>query len=136
MADLLHPSLEELRKRAESSMTMAEKAIIAHPDAYREIKQLLDHVIADTIDIGEYQKTAERLARLLEMMTASGKSSVFHYYYNNIDPRKGGDVRYFRAICVDLREQIRCIDDMRRCKRRIRLVEEGPSSDTESKQTP
>jgi hypothetical protein len=122
MADLLSSSIEELKKRAAASMTITEKAIIAHPETYREIKQMLDHIVADTIDIGEYQKTAEQLSRLLEIMISSGTSSIFYYFYNNIDPRQGGDVRYFRATCMDLMEQIRCIDDMRRCRRNIRLV--------------
>lgn len=125
MTDLSPPSLEELKKRAEAAMAAAEKIIIAQPAAYREIKQILNHVVNNTIDIGEYQKTAERLARLLEIMAASRKSSIFNYFYNNIDPRHGGDVRYFRAICADLLQQIHCIDDMRRCKQRIRLVEKG-----------
>jgi hypothetical protein len=127
MTDILYPSLEELKKRTEASMRMAEKAIVAHPEAYREIKQILDRVVADVIDIGEYRKTAERLARLLEIIAASGKSSIFHYFYNNIDPRRGGDVRYFRAICTDLQKQIHCIDDMRRATHRLRLVEKRPS---------
>ncbi len=127
MADILYPSLEELKKRTEASISKAEKAITAHPEAYREIKQILDHVVADVIDIGEYRKTAEQLARLLELMSASSKSSIFHYHYNNIDPRRGGDVRYFRAICIDLREQIHCIDEMRRSRRHLRLVEKDLS---------
>lgn len=122
MTDLSPASIEELKQRAAAAQTITEKTIIENPEAYREIKQMLDHIVADTIDIGEYQKTAERLALLLEKMTASGNSSLFYYFYNNIDPRRGGDVRYFRAICADLKEQIRCIDDMRRCRRNIRVV--------------
>lgn len=133
MAELLYPSLEELQKRATVSLTVTEKAIIEHPEIYREIKQMLHHIVAEPVDIGAYQKTAERLARLLEIMVMSGTYSIFYYFYNNIDPRQSGDVRYFRATCLDLMEQIRCIDDMRRCRRNIRLISNDRSRPAQSK---
>ncbi len=122
MSDIIIPTIEELTRRRMASLTLSEKAILEHPKEYREIKQLIRHIISRPIDISDYYKTARTLGRLLEKMTESGDQSLFHYYYTNIDPTRKGEARYFRANCLDLADQLNCIDEMRHRRRNIRVI--------------
>jgi len=47
---------------------------------------------------------------LLQALIKTGPGSVFYYFYQNIDPNQGGEVRYFRAMCSDLYEQLHHVD--------------------------
>ena len=100
---------------------LSEKMIRTHPDTYQQIKASLDEVCENIIDIEAYFETACRISRLLETM---GPGTVFYnYFYEQIDPRRSGDVRYFRSLCRDLREQIHALNRWRKKQREIRLVE-------------
>ena len=123
MSDIMIPTIDELIKRRMESLNISQKAIIEHPEEYREIKRTIRDIISKTIDIGDYYKTAEKLSRLLSKMTESGNQSIFHYYYINIDPRQKGQARFFRANCVDLEQQLQFIDEQRHSKRHIRVIQ-------------
>lgn len=123
MSDLMIPTIEELTRRRRKSLTVSEKAIIEHPVEYREIKKLIRHIISKTVDIGDYYTTAKKLTRLLNKMTESGNQSIFYYYYTNIDPQQKGQAIYFRADCMDLEQQIECVNQMRCNKRHIRVIQ-------------
>jgi len=122
MSDTMIPTIEELTRKRMEALTVSEKAIIAHPAEYREIKKIIRYIISKTVDIEEYYSTAKKLTRLLGKITESGNQSIFYYYYTNIDPRQKGQARYFRANCIDLAQQLECIDHIRLSKRHIRVV--------------
>jgi hypothetical protein len=122
MNDVLLPTIEELKKQRLESLMISEKAIGEHPNEYREIKKLLKSIISTTIDIGDYYKTAQKIVRLLEKMLETGHGSIFHYYYKTIDPHQEGQARYFRASCIDLFQQIKCVDELRITRRQIRVI--------------
>jgi uncharacterized protein YwqG len=122
MSDTMIPTIEELTRKRMEALTVSEKAIVEHPLEYREIKKLIQYIISKTIDIEDYYATAKNLSRLLGKMTESGDQSIFYYYYTNIDPRQKGQARYFRANCLDLAQQLQCIDHMRQSKRHIRVI--------------
>ena len=123
MNDIMVPTIEELNKRRLESLTVSEKAVIEHPDEYREIKKIIRYIIAKPVDIEEYYSTAKKLTRLLGKMCESGKQSIFYYYYTNIDPQQKGQARYFRTNCIDLEQQLQCIDQMRHRKHHIRVIQ-------------
>jgi hypothetical protein len=122
MSDTMIPTIEELTRKRMEALIVSEKAIIAHPAEYREIKKIIRYIISKPIEIGDYYSTAQRLTKLLKTMTQSGPGSIFHYFYTNIDPQQKGQARYFRANCIDLAQQLECIDHMRHSKRHIRVV--------------
>jgi len=122
MSDTMIPTIEELTRKRMEALTVSEKAIIEHPAEYREIKKLIRYIISKTVDIEEYYSTAKKLTRLLGTMTKSGNQSIFYYYYTNIDPRQKGQARYFRANCIDLDQQLQCVDHMRHSKRHLRVI--------------
>ncbi|MBC2715011.1 MAG: hypothetical protein HF978_06840 [Desulfobacteraceae bacterium] len=123
MSDMMIPTIEELTKRRMESLAVSEKAIIEHPDEYREIKKIIRYIISKTVDIGDYYTIAKKLTRLLDKMTESGNQSIFYYYYKNIDPQQRGQARYFRANCMDLEQQLKCVDQLRCSKRHIRVIQ-------------
>ncbi|MFC1886134.1 hypothetical protein ACFLZM_03660 [Thermodesulfobacteriota bacterium] len=115
-------TIEDLKKERVESLMRSEKALAAHPEAYREIKTLVKDVVSKTVDIGDYFSIVSRLTHLLEAMTLSGSGSIFTYFFENIDPRQLGDVRYFRGVCLDLCEQLDELDDFRAKKRRLCII--------------
>ena len=123
MSDITIPTMEELIRRRMESLNISEKAILEHPREYRAIKQLVRLIISQPLDISDYYKTARELGHLLEKMSESGNQSIFHYYCTHIDPRQKGQVQYFRATCVDLEQQLNCIEQQRHRNRNIRIVQ-------------
>ena len=123
MNDKINPSLEELERRRIRSLMVSEKAVSEYPDVYREIKKLVLYVIQTPIEIGDYYKTARKLAELLEKIAKSDANSLFYYFAKSIDPLKCGRAMYFRADCLDLWEQLKCIDELRIREHHIRLIQ-------------
>ena len=123
MKDKMLPTMEELQKRRLESLRISEKAISEHPNEYREIKALVSEILSKSVDIGDYYKTAEKLAGLLKKLTGTETKSIFYYYYNNINPRKSGQARYFRANCLDLYEQLKHVNELRIDRRKMRLIQ-------------
>ncbi|MGB9499180.1 MAG: hypothetical protein ACKVE4_05390 [Dissulfuribacterales bacterium] len=109
-----------LKARWEQYYKLSEKMILKHPDTYQQIQASLNAVCENIIDIEAYFDTARRLSSLLETM---GAGTVFYnYFYEQIDPCKSGDIRYFRMLCRDLREQITALNRWRKKQREIRLI--------------
>jgi len=123
MNEPLLPTMDELKKRRSESLRISEKAINEHPAEYREIKSLVSDILSKPVDIGDYYKTARKLAGLLEKMVETGPGSIFYYYYKNIDPRQSGDAIYFRANCLDLYEQLKYVNELRIDRRNMRLIQ-------------
>jgi len=111
---------EELEKRRLASLQQSEKAIIRFPDCYDKMKTLLNHVVANKIDIDEYETIACTLAGLIEKM---GTDTIFyHYFHENINPKKMGKAKYFRFFCRDLLDQVDELVKWRYAERNISLI--------------
>ena len=123
MNDGINPSLEELEQRRVRSLMVSEKAVVEHPDVYREIKKMVLEVISTPVDIGDYYKTARKLSELLEKMAKADANSLFYYFAKSIDPMKCGRAMYLRADCLDLWEQLKCIDELRTRKHHMRVIQ-------------
>ena len=123
MSDVMLPTMEELKKRRSESLRISAKAISEHPNEYRELKALVSKILSKPVDIGDYYKTAGKLAGLLEKMVETGPESIFCYYYKSIDPRQSGQARYFRANCLDLYEQLKYVNELRIDTRKMRLIQ-------------
>jgi hypothetical protein len=109
-----------LKASWEQYYELSEKMILTHPDTYQQIKASLDKVCENIIDIEAYFDSARQLSNLLKTM---GAGTVFYnYFYEQINPRQSGDVRYFRMLCRDLREQIDALNLWRKERRKIRLI--------------
>jgi hypothetical protein len=123
MNDKIHPSLEELKQRRARSLVVSEKAVTEYPDVYRDIKKMVLAVIQTPIEIGDYYKTARKLADLLSKLAQTDEGSLFYYFAKSLDPLKCGRAMYFRADCLDLWEQLKCIDEFRINSHHIRLIQ-------------
>ncbi|MFO7861409.1 MAG: hypothetical protein R6U41_09330 [Desulfosalsimonas sp.] len=123
MNDKTLPGIEELRRRRKQSLEKTEKAVAARPEQYRQIKRLVEDVLARPVEISEYYRIARDLSRLLEQLNASAPGSLFAYYHENIAPERKGDVRYFKMMCTDLRNQIHQLDQFRRSRHNLRIVQ-------------
>jgi hypothetical protein len=111
---------EELEKKRFVSLQQSEKAIMRFPDCYFEMKKILTHVVTTKIDIDEYEAIACTLSGLIEKM---GKDTIFyHYFHENINPKKMGTAKYFRFFCRDLLDQIDELAKWRHMERNISLV--------------
>ena len=109
-----------LKARWKQYYELSEQMILKKPDIYQQIRAMLNKVCETTIDIEAYFDTACRISVLLEQM---GPGTVFYnYFFEQINPRKRGDVRYFRMLCRDLREQIKTLNHWRKKRRQIRLL--------------
>ena len=123
MNNVKSPTMEELKRKRQESLRISEKAINEHPDEYREIKDLVGKILSKPLDVSDYYQTARKLSGLLEKMTETGNGSIFYYYLKNIDPRQGGEARYFRADCLDLYEQLKIVNESRIHRRSMRVVQ-------------
>ena len=111
---------EELERRRLVSLQQSAKAVIQFPECYAEMKRILDHVVTNKIDIDEYDAIACTLAGLIEKM---GTDTIFyHYFHENINPKKMGKAKYFRFFCRDLLMQVDELARWRYAKRNISLV--------------
>jgi len=111
---------EELENRRLFSLRQSEKAVIKYPDSYGEMKKLLNHVVTKKIDIDEYETIACTLAGLIEKM---GTDTIFyHYFHENINPKKMGKAKYFRFFCRDLLGQVDELTKWRHAERNISLI--------------
>ena len=115
-------TVEDLKKKRLEALKLSEQALIAHPQAYREIKKLVKEVAFKTVDIGDYFAIASRLTELLGKMTKTGKATIFAYFLQNIDPKQCGEARYFRGMCLDLHGQIDELDSWRANKRGLTVI--------------
>ncbi len=115
-------SIFDLQQKRYKSLAAAEKAARMHPDEYRAVREIVHHVLSSTIDISRYDQTAGTLARLLETLVQTAPESIFSYFQENIDPRKSGSPAFLRAACMDLDEQIKCIDRFREDKQKRRII--------------
>ena len=115
-------TVEDLKKKRLEALKLSEQALIAHPQAYREIKKLAKEVAFKTVDIGDYFAIASRLTELLGKMTKTGKGTIFAYFLQNIDPGQCGEARYFRGMCLDLHGQIDELDSWRANKRGLTVI--------------
>jgi hypothetical protein len=122
MKEMAIPTIEELEERRKKSLAVSEKAIAEHSKEYLAIKKMVKDIISGPLDIGDYYKTAIKLSNLLSMMCNTGNDSIFYYYYQLIDPRQQGQARYFRVNCLDLYEQLKCVDQDRTIRHKVRII--------------
>lgn len=114
----------QLKARWREYYALSEQVIREHIDTYRQILSTLDDICENVLDIEAYFDTASRMSELLKTM---GPGTVFYnYFYEHIDPKQSGDVRYFRMLCRDMREQIQAFNCWRKDRRRMRLVKSSP----------
>ena len=122
MSESVSTSMEALEKKRIDSLICTENAVRHHPETYAEIRAQLQQIRCFSLDISEYHKTAKTLSELLKILCPVGRDSVFEYFRVHIDPRIKGDPRYFRAMCLDLEEQISLFEYWRRERRCLRRL--------------
>lgn len=109
----------DLEKMRLECYKKSETAICSHPGQYGKIREIVNHVISNQVDINEYYCLAATLAEYLEKM---GRGTIFHYFSKNIDPNHSGHARYFRAECLDLAVQMNELNKWRVGKRKLTVV--------------
>lgn len=114
--------VQELKARWDEALSRADAAVLRHPDAYADLKKLLDRVNRSPVDVSEYHRLACRLTELIETLREGGRWTVFDYFVEGIDPNKEGCARYFRFLCTDLQQRIDDLDTFRRARRGLSLV--------------
>jgi hypothetical protein len=111
---------QQLNERWVKCYEHSEKAILKHPEIYKKLLSLIDEVCFGSVDIDEYYNLAIALSEYLHQM---GSGTIFfNYFYEHIDPNRQGSVRFFRAICLDLADQIDGLNRWRKTRRRLSLV--------------
>lgn len=114
------PTIASLEKYRVECLRKSEKAVNQNPEYYYEIKRLLTHVVSNPVDISEYEDLAKTIADLLEMM---GRDTIFfHYFHENINPRKYGTPKFLRFFCRDLLDQLTELNKWRAKNRNIRSI--------------
>jgi hypothetical protein len=121
-------TLSDLRHKRAEALLMSEKAALAHPETYRELKRLVREINAGPLDVSAYYRTASALSAMLRTLSTPAEETVFDYFCHNTDPRSGGDVRYFRGMVLDLAGQIECLDRWRRRCRHLKVVQSNPAA--------
>lgn len=115
-------TLDQLKRKREADLFGSVQAVGAHRDTYLEIKRLVGRINSAPVDVGEYHSTASRLGTMLMEMTHGIDNTIFHYFADNIDPDRSGDVRCFRLECRELADQIRQLDQWRTGRHRLRRI--------------
>ena len=100
----------------------SQRAIDCRLTAYCDLKRLVRSINAGSIDVADYYATAVHLGARLSEMSSGYDNTVFHYFAEQIDPRKKGDVRCFRMECRQLSEQFEELDRRRAASRPLRVV--------------
>lgn len=121
-------TLDILEKKRQDALHWTEKAIQRNPDAYCTLKKMVHRILTRPVDVSEYYPAASRLSGLIQSLSQIGGETIFHYFYPHIEPGKNGDPRYFRAMCLDLSEQIQALDRWRVSHRNIRLIRQQGES--------
>jgi hypothetical protein len=120
--DRANLTLDELQRRRIVTLVESEKAVLAHPVTYCELKTQIRDILAGPVDVGEYYRRASALTRLLEPMGRTGPGSIFDHFHKEIDPLRCGRARCFRLDCRDLFEHLMDLDTWRAGRRGIRRV--------------
>lgn len=115
-------SVDELETRWQNAMRWSEKAIQQHPETYAAIRKMLQRILCASMDVSEYFPVATELSGWIRELSQVGDETIFQYFYPHIDPSQTGDPRYFRAMCLDLYEQMQELDRWRFSHRHLRLV--------------
>ncbi|WP_028323619.1 hypothetical protein [Desulfatirhabdium butyrativorans] len=111
-----------LEHRWNRLLVCSEAAVRKHPEVLRDIKKHLDTVFSGPIDISQYYPFARKLTEMLNTLVQSHEETIFSYYIGHLDPGRHGDPRYFRAICLDLTQQIREMERWRMQRHRLRRI--------------
>ena len=100
----------------------SERAVDYRYTAYCDLKRLVERINAGFIDVADYYPTAVGLGAKLSAISLGYGNTVFHYFAEQIDPRKKGDVRCFRMECRQLSEQFEELDRRRVTRRPLRVI--------------
>jgi hypothetical protein len=117
-----HPSKDDLEQKWAASLMASERAIHHRYTAYCDLKRLLEKINTGSIDVADYYLTAVDLGARLSEISCGYGNTVFHYFAEQIDPRKNGDVRCFRMECRQLSEQFEELDRRRANRRPLRVI--------------
>lgn len=120
----MEPALtrEILEHRWNRLLVCSEAAVHKHPEVFRGIKNHLNTVFSGPIDISQYYPFACKLTEMLKTLAQNNEETIFSYYIGHLDPRRNGDPRYFRAICLDLTQQIHEMERWRMQTHRLRRI--------------
>jgi len=114
-------TIEDLQRRRQDALTVADRAVFEKRAAYLALKECVDDVNSRPLDVSEYHSTAKRLAALLEEIDR-GTETIFAHFRDQIDPLRSGQVVTFRFECRDLAEQIADLEQWRAEHHRLRVV--------------
>lgn len=130
MKPTIHLTIADLQQKWATGLMVSEKAIFQNADTYRDMKNLLNFVNSNLVDISEYYNIASELGKMLNILANEKEEIVFRYFAERIDPTKNADVRSFRFECTDLSERLRFLDQWRRNRRQLRIIRYIPQSPT------
>jgi hypothetical protein len=122
MSSMQRFTIEDLHHRRQRALKGAAQAILAQRSTYLELKQLVNTINSNPLDVADYYATATRLGALLGRMSAGSRETIFHYFADHIDPRKCGEALNFRVECRDLDEQLKTLEKWRVQQHRLRRI--------------
>jgi len=122
MKDVPQLTVQDLENRRTDALAVSEKAALAHPAVYRQIRRMLNDINSGPVDVAEYYQTARKLSKLLETLNSAGGRTLFEYYVHQIDPSSSGDPRYFRWECRDLAAQLDGLEKWSAKRHNLRVI--------------
>jgi len=115
-------SILDLEKRWEKTLAETEAVVLQYPEVYREIKSLVNEIVTRTLDIGDYAATVEKLCGLLQEMDSETANSIFHFFRKQVSPASIARLKLFRFECLDLMEQLKAFDALRRQTHHLEIL--------------
>lgn len=115
-------SKDDLEQKWAETLMASERAVDCRYTAYCDLKRLVGRINTGSIDVSDYYSTAVHLGARLSDISSGYGNTVFHYFAEQIDPRKQGDVRCFRMECRQLSKQIEELDRRRAANRALRVI--------------
>ena len=115
-------TMADLERRWEETLRATGEAVSRHPNVYREIKELVEEIVTQPLDINDYPFISEKLAGLLRTMDDKTRKNIFHYYFDRISPASLNRLKLLRLECRDLSEQLKAFDTWRMETHRLRVL--------------
>lgn len=101
---------------------MTDRAVMKHPEVYRELKALVRRILYEPLDIGDYFPTAEALVGMLRNLDPADQGSIFHLFNECLEPSSIWHVKLLRVECRNLLDHLRAFEDWRMEHYRLKIL--------------
>ena len=112
-------TVKDLQDRWEEALSITEELVGRDPGVYSQLKGLLKDIVTQTVDICDYEDTAEQLDRLIKGIDNCSRRSIFYFFCDRFLPCSISKMRLFRIECRDLLDQLNTFENWRKDKHHL-----------------